>query len=62
VRDHKVSRTAIGTTDSVTVFTGKIKNFAPDGYAARAKFVPLFEIKPSLKYEKICQAAGIRRV
>ncbi|CAB1060970.1 hypothetical protein D1BOALGB6SA_5741 [Olavius sp. associated proteobacterium Delta 1] len=33
-------------------------NYAPDGYAARAKSVPLCEIKPSLEYEKICQAAG----
>lgn len=33
-------------------------NFAPDGYAAKAQSVPLCEIKPSLKYEKICQAAG----
>ena len=33
-------------------------NFAPDGYAARAQTVPLCEIKPSLEYEKICQAAG----
>ncbi len=33
-------------------------NFAPDGYAARAQSVPLCEIKPSLEYEKICQAAG----
>ena len=32
--------------------------YAPDGYAARAKTVPLCEIKPSLEYEKICQAAG----
>lgn len=33
-------------------------NFAPDGYAVKAKSVPLCEIKPSLDYEKICQAAG----
>lgn len=33
-------------------------NFAPDGYAARAQSVPLCEIKPSVEYEKICQAAG----
>ena len=33
-------------------------NYAPDGYAARAQSVPLCEIKPSLEYEKICQAAG----
>jgi acetolactate synthase-1/2/3 large subunit len=33
-------------------------NFAPDGYAAKAQSVPLCEIKPSLEYEKICQAAG----
>ena len=33
-------------------------NYAPDGYAAKAKSVPLCEIKPSLEYEKICQAAG----
>jgi acetolactate synthase-1/2/3 large subunit len=33
-------------------------NYAPDGYAARAQSLPLCEIKPSLEYEKICQAAG----
>jgi acetolactate synthase I/II/III large subunit len=33
-------------------------NYAPDGYAVRAESVPLCEIKPSLEYEKICQAAG----
>jgi acetolactate synthase-1/2/3 large subunit len=33
-------------------------NYAPDGYAAKAQSVPLCEIKPSLEYEKICQAAG----
>jgi len=33
-------------------------NYAPDGYAARAQSVPLCEIRPSLEYEKICQAAG----
>jgi len=33
-------------------------NYAPDGYATRAQSVPLCEIKPSLEYEKICQAAG----
>jgi len=33
-------------------------NYAPDGYAVRAQSVPLCEIKPSLEYEKICQAAG----
>jgi acetolactate synthase-1/2/3 large subunit len=32
--------------------------FAPDGYAAKAQSVPLCELKPSLEYEKICQAAG----
>jgi len=33
-------------------------SYAPGGYAARAKSVPLCEITPSLEYEKICQAAG----
>ncbi len=33
-------------------------NFARDGYAAKARSVPLCEIKPCLEYEKICQAAG----
>jgi acetolactate synthase-1/2/3 large subunit len=33
-------------------------NYAPEGYAAKAQSVPLCEIKPSLEYEKICQAAG----
>jgi acetolactate synthase I/II/III large subunit len=33
-------------------------NYAPGGYAARAQSVPLCELKPSLAYEKICQAAG----
>jgi acetolactate synthase-1/2/3 large subunit len=32
--------------------------FAPGGYAAKAEAVPLCELKPSLEYEKICQAAG----
>jgi len=33
-------------------------NYAPDGYAAKVQSVPLCEIKPSLEYERICQAAG----
>jgi len=33
-------------------------NYAPEGYAAQAQSVPLCEIRPSLEYEKICQAAG----
>jgi acetolactate synthase-1/2/3 large subunit len=33
-------------------------NYAPNGYAVKAPSVPLCEIKPSLDYEKICQAAG----
>ncbi len=33
-------------------------SFIPDGWAAKTDSMPLCDLRPSLDYEKICQAAG----